>query len=338
MKIFFVGSIPDNDWNRTAEVVEKKIAENELLWQAAAELGAEAAKRGHTIIVGSERQTTIDYYVIHNGLVPVAEANPNETYFVEVWRPNGKSRPFKNNKWSNVRIKYITKEILEKSQDLWLIAHHSAISSADIVIAIGGGTGTERAIFLAHEMGIPVLPIASFEGGAKKGYEEIRSAIAKTDNTSVLNSEWFSDNAKEIINLAEKIGHHSYFLSHSHDELTWCDLVHLALLKNSRTVFRDEDLLHAGVHVPKELEAAIQKAETFILLWSEKSAASKWCQDELKIALLNHNKGGCPRRIVLLLSDSTPIPDEISEFFQIAVESRKEKFTAIKTIVESENK
>lgn len=340
MKIFFIGSDPDNNWDRTPGVEEKRVANNQTLWAAAAALGAEAAKRGHTIIVGSERRTTIDYYIINDGLIPVAKNNPDKRYFMEISRPDDRKRPFNSisNLLPNISAVYTTKEVLTKSQDLWLIAHHSAIASADIVIAIGGDQGTERAVHLADELGTPILPIATFDGGAKKGYDKFRTKLeASIINISVLNSEWNIENSKKIIDIAESIGRHSYFLSHSHKDIEWCDLIHLALYEQSRIVLRDHNQLIAGQLVQEKLELAIQKSTTFILLWSKNSNKSPWCQKELQMALDNHKKGGMPKRIVLLLKDKTPLPDEVSAFFQLSVVSRTDNFSAIKDIVKTEN-
>ena len=80
MRILSLGSVPDNDWNREPEHEKERVQENKALWDAAANLGQEAVRRGHTIMVGSDRETTIDYHVVMKGLLPEAESDPNRNF------------------------------------------------------------------------------------------------------------------------------------------------------------------------------------------------------------------------------------------------------------------
>ena len=80
MRIFFVGSVPDNAYNREPEPEREKILKNQPLWTAAGDIGKEAAKRGDTIMVGSDRPTTIDHYIVNEGLLYEAKQIKNRDF------------------------------------------------------------------------------------------------------------------------------------------------------------------------------------------------------------------------------------------------------------------
>lgn len=353
MRIHLIGSIPNNDYDRTEEAILEGLKEYSHFFAAAAEIGKIAASRGHTLIVGSDFPLTVDYHAVEKGMTSVIESNPDRTFYLEVWRPTGRSSPFDSLrlKYSNLKIEYFvrrpgfplehrsnTKNTVVNT-NLWSFAHQSAISNADILIAMGGTTGTERAVYMAEQLGVPVLPISSFGGGAKKSYKSIESSLLNLTGSNVLTADWSLNlnlRVLDLINLAEKIGIHSYFISYSHTHLEWCDLVHLALCSRGRVVLRDRDELLVGRDVQPKLLNAIGKAETFILLWSKQASESQWCKIELQHALNLHKLGLPPRRIVMLRKDDTPPPKELENFLWLEAGSRRETDDSVNKIVSEE--
>ena len=63
---FFFGSVPEKEHDRTPSVERQRVKKHASLWKAAADLGRAAAARGHTIMVGSDRPTTIDHHLVRN--------------------------------------------------------------------------------------------------------------------------------------------------------------------------------------------------------------------------------------------------------------------------------
>ncbi|MFT5327379.1 MAG: hypothetical protein ACI8P0_005268 [Planctomycetaceae bacterium] len=357
MRILFVGSVPDNNYNRDAKTERLRVQEHKSLFNAAADLGRAAAAHGHTIMVGSDRVITIDHHVVRKGLFPAAVAAPKQRFFLEVYRPGDSKRPFEGIAPSNIAHFCYTrrpgfppearvaraKSDKRRGTPLWLYAHQSAISSADVVIAAGGGDGTRQAAFVAENLSIPVLPLASFGGGAAEAHLAMKTRFVSHSGAHHLSAEWpefrrtakdktvAADRATGIITLAESLGLHSYFLSYSHKELEWCDLVQLALYDHERTTLRDRNQLRAGRPVQKKLYEAIGRAETFVLLWSKDSAASEWCEKELKIAVQLNKAGLPPHRIVLLMRDGSPLPASVSKCLALDVRSRKQTDMRVRT-------
>ena len=132
-------------------------------------VGRAAAKRGHTIVVGSDRRTTIDYHVVAEGLFPEAraESDPDRKYFLEVFRPDDLKRPYEDGPPPNVVPHWYTRrpgfpgerklatsppvghDLL--TTPLWIFAHQSAIENVDVLITLAGGDGTERAVYIADK-------------------------------------------------------------------------------------------------------------------------------------------------------------------------------------------
>ena len=112
---------------------------------------------------------------------------------------------------------------------------------------MAGGVGTERAVYTAETLKVPVLPVASFGGGSAKAHDEIKAKFSQDLPWHHLSAPWSPGRAEEIVKLAQAVGRHSYFLSYSHEnDINFCDSVHLLLLLNSRVVIRDETQLTAG--------------------------------------------------------------------------------------------
>jgi hypothetical protein len=163
MRIHLVGSVPDNNYDRTPEAIERGLKEFPLFFSAAAQIGQVAAEHGHTLMIGSEFPLTVDHHAILNGLIPALEAKPKQTFYLEVWRPNDQNRPYDDlrSKYNNLRIDYFVRRPsfpLQHRQNphaktvntsFWMFAHQSALANADVLLAMGGTEGTERAVYAA---------------------------------------------------------------------------------------------------------------------------------------------------------------------------------------------
>ncbi len=351
MRIHLVGSVPDNDYDRTPEAIKRGLTEFRSFFSAAARIGRVAAARGHTLIVGSDFPLTIDYHVVQRGLIPVLKTKRGQTFYLEVWRPNDQKRPYDDLrlKYGNLRVDYFVRRPSFPLQhrrnprantgntSLWIFAHQSALANADVLLAMGGTEGTERAVYAAEQLGVPALPLQCFGGGAGRAYQALESSLINLPNANILSAKWSNTRANDIIDLAERVGTHSYFISYSHDHVEWCDLVHLALYTHGRVVLRDRDELSVGRHVQTKLMDTIGKAETFILLWSKETSQSRWCKKELNRALTLHNAGLPPRRIVMLRRDNTPPPRELEDLLWLEAVDRRQTDDAVNRIVVEES-
>ena len=178
--------------------------------------------------------------------------------------------------------------------------------------------------------------MTSFGGGSGRAHAEIKSRFTEHPLWHHLSAKWTDRRAEAIIQLAEAVGQHSYFLSYSHQDIEFCDFVHLSFFENTRVVLRDRNQLRAGKPVQSKLYEAIGRAETFVLSWGTTSAQSEWCQKELEVGLRLHERGLPPHRIVLFLRDDTPIPPELSEYLQLNAKNRDQADSAVRRLIYEE--
>jgi len=350
MRIHLVGSVPDNDYDRTPEAVGRALKAFPDFFAAAADLGRICAERGHTLLVGSDFRLTVDHHAVLHGMIPVLQENPQRTFYLEVWRPNDRKRPYDDLRAThkNLKVDYFVARPGFPLQhrrnprspvvntNLWTFAHQSALANADVLLAMGGTTGTERAVYIAQQLGVPTLPVQSFGGGAEKAYRSLESELIDLPGGHALSAEWSASRAADLVDLAERTGTHSYFISYSHTHVEWCDLVHLALYTRGRVVLRDRDELSLGRAVQPKLMDAIGKAETFILLWSQEASKSDWCRLELDHATRLQDAGLPPRRIVMLRRDDTPPPEQLRQMLWLEAVDRRETDDAVNRIVSEE--
>ncbi|MEM1178167.1 MAG: toll/interleukin-1 receptor domain-containing protein [Acidobacteriota bacterium] len=352
MRIHLVGSVPNNDYSREEEDIERGLRDHRDFFEAAAEIGRTCAERGHTLVVGSDFRLTVDHHAVLKGLVPVVERYPERTFHIEVWRPNDPKRPFEMLKVDypeSVRIDHFMSSPGFPLQhrrnphagtvntNLWTFAHQSALANADVLLAMGGTTGTERSVHMARELGVPALPVSTFGGGAARAYRSFETELMKLPGGHALSANWSGVRALDLVSLAERVGTHSYFISYSHQHIEWCDLVHLGLYTRGRVVLRDRDELTIGRDVQSKLMNAIGKAETFILLWSKEASESKWCRREILKAIELKNSGLPPRRIVMLRRDDTPPPDELQDLLWLEARTRSDTDSAVNRVVAEES-
>ncbi|MBN9519830.1 toll/interleukin-1 receptor domain-containing protein [bacterium] len=301
-------------------------------------------------MVGSEAKFTLDYHAVAAGYVPVVQSTPDRDFHLEVWRPNDSHRPFKDlrGRHKNLKMEYHVRRpgfpvgsrqnpaAAVVNTELWTFAHQSAIANADVLVAVRGTTGTERAVHIAEQLGVPSLPLRYFGGGAARAYAAMEDSLLKLPNGHVLSAAWSDGSASDLVGLIETVGVHSYFISYSHTQLEWCDLVHLALYTRGRTVLRDRSELRVGRPVQTKLLDAIGKAETFVLLWSAAAAESDWCRAEVQHALRLHRLGLPPRRLVVLRRDTTPPPDTLDQLLWLDAPDRRATDYAVNEVVDTE--
>ncbi|MDD9967098.1 MAG: hypothetical protein OXR73_12775 [Myxococcales bacterium] len=123
----------------------------EPLRQAAIELGAELARKGHEIAVGSDDPLDVDPYIVEGALQQGAQD-------ISVKVPRGFPVPYENQP-------HVRKEWSEFPD--WDVSTMEAIDKIDAVVLMGGRQGVVLAGTSAWMMHKVVVPIGCFGGGAE---------------------------------------------------------------------------------------------------------------------------------------------------------------------------
>lgn len=163
------------------------------LAKAAEEIGRELAKRGHTILVGSDDSDDIDPSVVKGALAASPDAE------IEVHLPHGfpATYPDKSKNVKNIWLQFPD----------WDVTVMDVVKDkADGIIAIGGRAGVVQACLSAWMLGKPVVPVGSFEGGGKIVWSYGSSSRTKfyhegLDDAEIdrLASPWSSEESAAIV-------------------------------------------------------------------------------------------------------------------------------------------
>jgi hypothetical protein len=315
---------------------------------AAEALGYGSAKRGHILLLGSESPNTVDQHV-KLGAERFCQDCPEESASIEVHRPDDGSAPFSATSVPNLRIERKAHALAtadpSSGKDLnWVVAHVGALDASDVLVILGGGSGTELAGRVAMERQWPLIPIASFGGAASALYNELGYELRRQPLMAaklyLLNGPWRDDSAIKILELIESVvmksGPHSYFISYSHADAASADRVEVLLHREKRGVLRDERVLSPGDPLDASVTTRIANATTFVALHSEHYAKSEYCRGELALAHELRRGGKKPLRLVALRLDQALLSPVLAGNVWLNAVDRVSLDAAVRQIVAAE--
>jgi hypothetical protein len=316
--------------------------------QSAAEaLGYAAAAGAHTILLGSESKNTIDLYA-ERGVERFCRAFPNRTAKIEIHRPDDDKVPFRELTLRNlelVRRSYRSVVGKRDTQDMsWIVAHVGALDESDVLILIGGASGTELSGRVAIERRWTVLPVASFGGAAQRLFEtatiDLRRQAEIASKLHFLKSPWRDDSAAGLVGLVEQLvlrdAPHAYFMSYSHPDSIAADRIELLLLRQGRSVLRDERDVAPGMALDEWITTRIAMASTFLAVHSAAYARSDYCRGELALAHELKRDGQKPRRIVALRLDDQLLPPLLAGLAWLPAADRAAQDAAVRQLIDHE--
>lgn len=317
------------------------------LHAAADALGFAAAERGHTLLIGSESENTVDHHV-KRGVDRLCRTFPDRQARVEIHRPDDGKAPFGSPGAANLHIHrqlYSVSTGAHARSDLnWVVAHVGALDGSDVLLLLGGGDGTELAARVAIERQWPVIPVAFFGGAASRIYDvlayQLRRQPVVGRSLHLLNGPWRDEHAGQVIELIEQLvtraGPHSYFISYSHADAPVADRVEVLLQRQGRGILRDERVLSPGQRLDSTLTTRIANANTFVVLYSRSYAASDYCSGELALAHDLRRSGKKPARIVGLRLDQFELSPLLAGSLWLDAGSRQELDSAVQRVLAAE--
>ena len=132
----------------------------------------------------------------------------------------------------------------------------------------------------------------------------------------------------------EEQGNNHYFISYSHGDNDAADHVEALLRRQHCVVLRDEDRFKLGESLDGATRRLIQSADTFLLLYSAKSAESSHCRKELALAreLLADERRRGRRVVILKLDEESEIPKEFEGVIYKKAYDRSSRENAIQAL------
>lgn len=329
MRIFFSGSLRHLHEVRDAHVLA-------TLKTALGQLGAEVARRGHTLLVTTDTKLTVDRHLLEGALQGAAayELRPK----VEVHHARGQEDHFGiDPRLDVVRVEY---DRWADRADARLGARSGALARADVVVLIGGAKGTRKVAQAALALGRQILPLPTFGGVADQILREFAPLYLQrpeiVERLRDVQREWTGPaGAATVLDLAElTAAGHAYFLSCSEADAQACDHLELLLRRRGRAVLREEGAEESGAAA---LRQRIASAQTFVALWGRAYRSSGRCLEELECALgALRDAGGDAIRIVLVRVDDCALPVEFGSFAYGAATGREQRAELVARLVTEE--
>lgn len=205
LKVFVTGS---NHFNK--EAPEKEREKNwQILCQASDQVGQALAKRGHTVLLGTDNKNCVDLYVLEG----IAAVEGSVTT-IEVHHPDDGHIRFAPETLPE-RIKknpQLIRHVYHLSS-MWKAVHMEAISTCDAVIIIGGGSSSLLAGIAANLLGKTVIPIENLGGSGRDVWkyssakrQEFYTDLTKDEDIDQLVATWKGDTSAEfVVNLLESV-------------------------------------------------------------------------------------------------------------------------------------
>lgn len=228
----------------------------------------------------------------------------------------------------------------------WLLCQLQALEHADAVIAIGGRLSktANTLLHLAEAHGIPVVPFAFFGGAAKRAFErrDWEGLYPDLNHTALSNKEGIN----EAINIADRLvvdrirGFHrgsipprTFFISRASSNFEHADILATYLERAGFTPLLGEREIRDERTVQSSIEEAILKSDVCIVLWSQAYATSRWCYDELELALERERLSGL-KVWLFNLDESDVVPRQARNLPQAVVRTPQALIDAVRALLD----
>lgn len=347
MRLFVTGSIAGH----RPGTGQRPRTEDKPLLQAATELGYEAARAGHVILLRNvTSRNAVDRYVLQGATKWCEQEYWNkatvESHLPDFFSLQADPTP-RGLTITAVRYpRHGGSAAGDKALYFdWLVATVRAVDSCDVAITLGDGESVRMVGSLSASGSAPVLAIAAFGGSSRDVFAQHRSIYAMKELPgqpviSALSDRWQTGSAELVVAFAERLCRRrptesrtrSYFISYSSNDAEIADHIELLLRRNDRRVLRDETFLRAGDRLPDAVAAMISQCGTFVVINSCSYARSDWCQNELALALDTIK----PARVVCLITDDSSLPIRLANSLGIRASSRSERRFAVERLIDEE--
>jgi hypothetical protein len=128
------------------------------LFEAASQVGLELIRKGHTILIGTDKHSTVDYHIFKG-----AKEHTGKTSNIEIHRPDDGPVPFAEEfKIPESDITFTRYPPLG-----WKVTHMEVLDNADALLIMGSSEAVVISAVAGSKLGKPVIAVGSFGGGAK---------------------------------------------------------------------------------------------------------------------------------------------------------------------------
>ncbi|MEM7294253.1 MAG: toll/interleukin-1 receptor domain-containing protein [Pseudomonadota bacterium] len=314
-----------------------------------ADLGIELARRGHIPLLHSEGEKTADHFVFR-GLTEFARqangtGNTRSQPRAEIHRTTNARRIYQDEDLIDIiEVPYPDDEKQAKeTADKRIGPRVGTIAASDVVVLIGGSTGTHKSGAFSRQLKKPVLAIPYLGGSALEFYSsEMEKLYLADERISPKIGELSQPkggclDAAVLVSMCQTLANlHTYFVSYSRENSHYADRLEVLLRRAHRRIRRDEHEVKLTKKIKEILLEGMARSDTFVCLWSRDAAVSDWCKWERKTALEMVQKGARLRRAVMILMDDTPLPKRWGKRLQLEAREIQQLDFAVHSLINDE--
>ncbi|MBL1105011.1 TIR domain-containing protein [Streptomyces sp. 5-8] len=186
----------------------------------------------------------------------------------------------------------------------WLLCQIQALEEADVVISIGGRVSktASTVLHLAEARRKPIVPFAFLGGASRRAYERRDWARVHPglDHRRLMDRDAVADAMKiadELVTARLRPPHNyrwpprRVFISRARPDAQFAKALESCLSGAGVTTLIGERELRPDRMVNPTIEDAVLSADLFVVLWSRSYALSRFCYDEIELALRRHEVG-----------------------------------------------
>lgn len=233
-------------------------------------------------------------------------------------------------------------------EQAWVLCQLMAMEQADVIIAVGGRPGKTAStiLHLAEARQQPVVPFSFLGGAAARAF---RRRDWATSYPWLDSSKLADKNAVgEAITIANQMvmaevrksglpqgRPNSIFISRARPDRDYARALDHYLTANGFAVLFGERALPPDRMVEAAIEDAVRGADLFIVLWSRSYAASRYCYDELDLALRQYRAGEL-QLLIINLDGSDIVPPGARGLMPLQARTPEEVVAVVRDLLNEE--
>ncbi|MBS2548640.1 toll/interleukin-1 receptor domain-containing protein [Catenulispora sp. NL8] len=240
------------------------------------------------------------------------------------------------------------KDDRESMLQAWVLCQLMAMEHADVILAVGGKPGGTAAtiLHLAEARAQLVVPFAFLGGAAGRAYARRDwEAIYPRLDARLLNKK---SGAEDAMVIAEQMAMsrvrlwhglqgrpRTAFISRARPDSAYARALDSYLSGVGMSVVFGERDLPTDRTVESAIDDAVLQSDLFIALWSRSYAASRYCYDELHLALHRH-RAGALRLWIINLDGSDIVPLEARKMPQLVARTPEDIVSVVRDLLMDE--
>lgn len=202
----------------------------------------------------------------------------------------------------------------------WVLCQLMAMEQADVIIAVGGQPGKTAStiLHLAEARQQPVVPFSFLGGAAARAFRrrDWKTSYPWLDSSRLADKNAVGDAVtianQMVMGQVREAGlargrPNSVFISRARPNREYALALDHYLTANGLAVLFGERALPPDRMVEAAIEDAVRGADLFIVLWSRSYAASRYCYDEIDLALRQYRAGEL-QLLIINLDGSDIVP------------------------------